>query len=76
MAKEKKKGEEQMVKNRRLGKENAWSQSLEKPEKELGRKKYMSDERTGRQQTISKQRLRYYRKGRKRQRKGHLIPKL
>lgn len=39
-----------MVKNRRPGKENAWSQSLEKPEKELGRKKYMSDESTGRQQ--------------------------
>lgn len=38
VAKEKRE-EEQMVKNRRLGKENAWSQSLERPEKELGRKK-------------------------------------
>lgn len=53
-----------MVKNGGLGKENAWSQSLEKPEKELGRKKYMSDKRAGRQQTISKQRLRCYTKER------------
>lgn len=37
--KTKQREEEQMVKNRRLGKENAWSPSLEKPEKELGRKK-------------------------------------